>query len=294
MGCSGVTSCSSQALKWKIRFLVRRRLCGVVLISHVCCADAPTCPGVVSNVTDGLLDSPVSGLMGLAFQSIASSGATPLWQSLVRTNGTLDAPLMAFQLTRYVNDSSVRTVEYGGTFTVGSTNTSLYTGDIDYHDIPSGSVGYWSIPLSSTYPSLDQDQILVTLCEAISVQSMTLNLSASGSRLAAVDTGTTLVGGPPQLIQQMYATIPGSEPGTGHYNGYYTYREHLGHWHTHALTFPFQRAPPISPYRCHSEIAAYRGLSRPQILGSLSLMPIPVSARSSCWVKARAATRQTG
>ena len=65
---------------------------------------------------------------------------------------------------------------------------------------------------------------------------MTLNLSESGSRLAAVDTGTTLVGGPPALIQQMYATIPGSEPGTGHYNGYYTYREHVVHGYTHALT----------------------------------------------------------
>lgn len=60
---------------------------------------------------------------------------------------------MAFQLTRFVNDSNVRSVEFGGTFTIGATNTSLYTGEIDYQDIPSGAVGYWSIPLTSTSPS---------------------------------------------------------------------------------------------------------------------------------------------
>ena len=89
--------------------------------------------------------------MGLAFEKIASSGTIPLWQSLVQTQGTLDSPVMALQLTRFVNDPRVRAVEYGGTFSLGSTNTSLYTGDVDYHDIPSGSIGYWTIPLSCAY-----------------------------------------------------------------------------------------------------------------------------------------------
>ncbi len=56
---------------------------------------------------------------------------------------------MAFHLTRYVNDSSVRNVEPGGTFTLGSTNSTLYTGEIDYTNIPSGAIGYWTIPLNS-------------------------------------------------------------------------------------------------------------------------------------------------
>ena len=121
-----------------------------MLVLNSCARITLWLSGVVSNVTNGLLDDPVSGLLGLAFDNIASSGATPIWQSLVETSGTLDAPVMAFQLTRFVNDSGVRAVEFGGTFTIGATNTSLYIGDIEYEDVPSGAVGYWSIPLRCT------------------------------------------------------------------------------------------------------------------------------------------------
>lgn len=96
-----------------------------------------------------MLDSPVSGLLGLAFQGISSAGTTPFWQSLVDNSGTLDAPLMAFQLTRFVNDSAVHVIESGGTFTLGATNESLYTGEIDYYDVPSDAVAYWTIPMNS-------------------------------------------------------------------------------------------------------------------------------------------------
>ncbi|THG96621.1 hypothetical protein EW026_g5243 [Hermanssonia centrifuga] len=112
---------------------------------------------------------------------------------------------MAFHLTRYVNDSSVRNVEPGGTFTLGSTNSTLYTGEIDYTNIPSGAIGYWTIPLNT-----------------ISVQSTPIALSGSAS-YAAIDTGTTLLGGPSDVVAQIYSKIPGSAPGSGNYEGYYTY-----------------------------------------------------------------------
>ena len=54
---------------------------------------------VVNATSNGLLSRPVSGLMGLAFQTIAASGATPFWENLVQS-GAWDQPLMAFQLTR--------------------------------------------------------------------------------------------------------------------------------------------------------------------------------------------------
>lgn len=56
---------------------------------------------VCDTVSSGLLSNPVSGLLGLAFKTIASSGATPFWEALV-INGAWDSPVMAFQLTRYV------------------------------------------------------------------------------------------------------------------------------------------------------------------------------------------------
>jgi len=54
---------------------------------------------VCDEVSSGLLNSPVSGLMGLAWNTIASSGATPFWQTLAASNA-LDSPVMGFQLTR--------------------------------------------------------------------------------------------------------------------------------------------------------------------------------------------------
>ena len=56
---------------------------------------------VCDQVSKGLLQEPVSGLLGLGFQTIAASKAMPLWQTLV-TSGAWESPLMSFQLTRLV------------------------------------------------------------------------------------------------------------------------------------------------------------------------------------------------
>jgi len=56
---------------------------------------------VCDRISPGLLHSPVSGLLGLAWQTIASSEAIPFWQALA-ADGAWDSPVMSFQLTRYV------------------------------------------------------------------------------------------------------------------------------------------------------------------------------------------------
>jgi cathepsin D len=56
--------------------------------------------GVCDAVSKGLLTNPVSGLLGLGWRPIASSGAQPLWQTLA-ASGAWDEPAMTFQLTRY-------------------------------------------------------------------------------------------------------------------------------------------------------------------------------------------------
>ncbi|KAF7370629.1 Aspartic peptidase A1 [Mycena sanguinolenta] len=118
---------------------------------------------VCDEVSQGLLTSPVSGLLGLAWQSIASSNAVPFAQTL-GTGSSWDSPVMAFQLTRFLNASNVQDEE--------GNSVSL----------PSGEDSY-----------------------------------------AAIDTGTTLVGGPPDQISALYAQIPDSQPGTGNFDGYFLY-----------------------------------------------------------------------
>jgi cathepsin D len=87
--------------------------------------------------------------MGLGFDSIAQSRATPFWQALAEGNH-LTTPEMSFQFTRFVDDPSARTLEFGGIFTLGGTNSSLFTGDIDFVDLPSNVVpSFWLLPLES-------------------------------------------------------------------------------------------------------------------------------------------------
>jgi len=157
---------------------------------------------LADQVSSGLLSSPVSGLMGLGWDTIASSGATPMWQTLAK-GGQWTDPVMSFFLTRFIDLEGANAQEPGGEFMMGGTNTNLYTGDIDYVNIPSGQESYWLIPLTGA--TVNGASVL------------------SGSVNAAIDTGTTLVGGPSADIAAIFAQIPNSQPGTGDLAGYYTY-----------------------------------------------------------------------
>lgn len=154
-----------------------------------------------NQISSGLLSSPVSGLMGLAWKSIAASGAQPFWQALA-AGGSWDSPLMSLVLTRFIGLSGATDDEPGGVFTMGYLNSSLYTGDIEYTNL-AGSGTYWLIPMTS---------ITVDGAETF-----------SGSVNAAIDSGTTLIGGPSADIDAIFQAIPGATKGTGNYDGYYLY-----------------------------------------------------------------------
>jgi len=162
--------------------------------------------GVVEDVSSGLLTSPVSGLLGLGFKTISSSHSTPFWQTLA-SSGSWDQPVMSFYLSRFLNATHAKPQEPRGRFTMGFVDPSLYTGDIDWVDIPTGQEGYWILPMTNL---------------KVNGQSVTLPGDAASS-YSAIDTGTTLIGGPPDIIKAIFADIPGSAPGTGDYEGYYTY-----------------------------------------------------------------------
>jgi len=157
-----------------------------------------------NEVSTGLLVEPVSGLLGLGWADISASRSMPFWQTLV-SNGVWDEPVMSFQLTRFVDDPSAEVLEPGGTFTMGFLNQSLYTGDIEYLSL-AARPSYWLLPLTS-----------------MTVLGASIPLPGGTASLSAIDTGTTLVGGPPTIITQIFSQIPGAQPGTGNLDGYYTY-----------------------------------------------------------------------
>ena len=59
----------------------------------------------------------------------------------------------------------------------------------------------------------------------LTVQGNSITLGSGKDTYSAIDTGTTLVGGPQDAIEAIYANIPDSAPATWDFEGYYTYRE---------------------------------------------------------------------
>ncbi|KAN0103783.1 acid protease [Russula decolorans] len=136
------------------------------------------------------LVQPVSGLMGLGWRALSSSGAKPFWQVLYESN-VLDQPPMAFYLTRFQNVTGAKEQESRGVFTL---------------DIPSGFISYWTLAIKN-----------------LTVSSNSVTVPSGQASYTAIDTGTTLIGGPAAQVASVYAQIPNSVAGTGNYEGYYLY-----------------------------------------------------------------------
>ncbi|KAH9811416.1 putative aspartic peptidase A1 [Melampsora americana] len=163
---------------------------------------------VVDTVSSELLSKDVSGLMGLGFQTLSSSGIQPIWQTLLSnpTQYNLSFPGFSFALTRFINHTSPNEIEPGGLFTIGTLNSSLFEGEIEFISLPNGLESYWLIPM-----------------ESISINGFNLDLSKQNTKNVAIDTGTTLIGGPAEEVKSFYSNIPGSLPASGSYQGYYSF-----------------------------------------------------------------------
>lgn len=73
----------------------------------------------MNQTTSGLVSNPISGLMGLGWESIAQTGATPFWEALAQS-GTWTTQEMAVYMERYRGDASASQVEsQGGSLTLG-------------------------------------------------------------------------------------------------------------------------------------------------------------------------------
>jgi cathepsin D len=166
---------------------------------------------LADQTSQGLLTGANTGIIGLAFDSIASTQATPLWQ-LLEQNNKLAQPFLSFFLERLLDDESAPDDgAYGGVFTLGGTNSSLFSGDIDFNDFPSGTqTSFWFQEMKS-----------------IKVNGKSVSLSGGDAELSAIDTGTTLIGGPADDVAAIWAQVDGSnEITSGTYAGFYTFRKH--------------------------------------------------------------------
>ncbi|BGP21352.1 aspartic-type endopeptidase [Rhodotorula toruloides] len=136
-----------------------------------------------------IVDGTISGILGLGWQRIASSGAEPLVQSLA-ANGTLPQNVFGFAFQTHTFTTQSASTAPGGELTIGGLDTAKYSGSINWIDIAQPA-GYWAIPL--------QD---------ITVGGKSLGITDDQ---VVIDTGTTLIGMPTAQAQQIYAQIPNSQ-----------------------------------------------------------------------------------
>ena len=108
---------------------------------------------LVDQTSASLLDGSNAGIMGLAFDTIANTGAVPFWQTLAQ-GGQLSTPEMSFWFTRLLNDQSAQEEDFGGIFTLGGQNQTLFTGDIEFLPLvtSAGRQTYWLLSVSGTHP----------------------------------------------------------------------------------------------------------------------------------------------
>jgi cathepsin D len=162
----------------------------------------------VTSVSSDTIDGELDGIMGLAFQGIAASTALPFWQALI-SNNQLTNPEFSFFVTRFVNDASAQEEEPGGVLTLGGTNSSLYQGNIDFQSFTSPVSGgsFW----------------LQTVTEVL-VNNKSVSVPGGDLAVAAIDTGTSLIGAPTAAVNAIWAAVPGSEPLSGNQAGYFAFR----------------------------------------------------------------------
>jgi cathepsin D len=106
---------------------------------------------LVDKTSANLLEGTDAGIMGLAFEAIANTAATPFWETLASDN-QLTTPEMSFWINRLDNDTSAQGEQFGGIFTLGGQNSTLYQGDVDFLPLVTnvGKQTYWLLTVSGT------------------------------------------------------------------------------------------------------------------------------------------------
>ncbi|KAG8827877.1 hypothetical protein FRC19_011578 [Serendipita sp. 401] len=214
LNCSGCTSGKdwdpSTSSTWTQRGKILNIQYGSGLVTGRTGKDVVSLGGfTINDQVIGLVDQAartlpgtVEGLLGLAFGTLAKAGGTPWWLRVTAgdasdSGGTLDGGLMSFWFSRYVDSSDTSTDDHaGGQFTLGGTNSSLYTGDINFISLIQPAK-WWLIPL-----------------QAVGVEGGSSVEVAQGEDEAIIDTGTTLVGGEDSVLAEIFAQIPGAMKST--------------------------------------------------------------------------------
>ncbi|KAJ7510848.1 acid protease [Mycena galericulata] len=142
----------------------------------------------VTTLSSSFADDPADGILGLAFPAISNLKENPFFVN-ADAQGTVSANQFGFFLA-----------SSGSELYLGGTETSKYSGDIEYNAVDS-SGGFW---------------------QATGAKALVGGSSAVTGFQTIIDSGTTLMYGPPAAIKKLFAKVSGSKLFDST-NGYYSY-----------------------------------------------------------------------
>ncbi|KAI0745716.1 acid protease [Earliella scabrosa] len=143
--------------------------------------------GAANNLSPMFAGEAEDGILGLAFPTISSIHQTP-FLNMAAEQGAIKTAAFAFKLA-----------SSGSELYLGGANPQLYTGDIESH-MATGA-GYWQL---SNMKLFSGSQVV------------------ESSQKTIIDSGTTLIYGPPSYVAALYKTIPNSQPYDAE-NGFYEF-----------------------------------------------------------------------
>ncbi|KAF5332883.1 hypothetical protein D9758_017498 [Tetrapyrgos nigripes] len=129
----------------------------------------------VTTLSSTFSDDPIDGILGLAFPSISNLNTDPFFNTAI-DQGSVDAGEFGFFLS-----------QSGSELFLGGRNSDLFTGSVEFNDVDDSN-GFWQLTGAS--------------------------ISANGKTVirnfdTIIDSGTTIMYGPPDVVDQFYSSIGG-------------------------------------------------------------------------------------
>ncbi|KAJ6554575.1 acid protease [Mycena capillaripes] len=142
----------------------------------------------VTTLSSSFAGDPVDGILGLAFPAISNLNENPFFNTAIE-DGTVKTSQFGFFLA-----------SSGSELFLGGSNDAKYTGDLEFHDVDS-STGFWQIT---------------------GAKAKVGSSTAVSSFETIIDSGTTIMYGPPAAVKKVYAQVAGAKI-FDEENGYYSF-----------------------------------------------------------------------
>ncbi|KAL0576809.1 hypothetical protein V5O48_005179 [Marasmius crinis-equi] len=131
----------------------------------------------VTTLSSSFNGDPIDGILGLAYPAIANTGSDPFFNT-AKSQGAVSSGSFGFKLA-----------SSGSELFLGGTNTALYSGSLETHQVDT-STGFWQIT---------------------GAKALVGSTTAVSNFETIIDSGTTIMYGPPSAVRSFYSKVPGSK-----------------------------------------------------------------------------------